>query len=243
MTKAEWLLSTSPKAMLEFLVATEQASGRKFRFFAVAMCRRVDVCLIDETRNLIKLAERVAEGVSDHRERRAGRTEALIARCHPDQLTKNARGPAKSTVFWALARRPFQAALKAADYSLISAVQFAANNGQMPRGVTRQEWMAMYDATRLRESGMQADVLRDLFGPLPFRAVHIDPSLLKWNDRLVVRLAQAIYDERRWADMPILADALLDSGCDNDDILQHCRNPEAVHARGCFVLDLLLGKD
>ena len=75
MTEAEWLLSTSPKAMLEFLVATEQASGRKFRFFAVAMCHRVDVCLIDETRNLIKLAERVAEGVSDHRERRAGRTE------------------------------------------------------------------------------------------------------------------------------------------------------------------------
>jgi hypothetical protein len=41
--------------------------------------------------------------------------------------------------------------------------------------------------------------------------------------------------------MPILADALMDAGCDNDDITRHCRG-EAVHVRGCWVIDSLLGK-
>jgi hypothetical protein len=54
-------------------------------------------------------------------------------------------------------------------------------------------------------------------------------------------MAQTIYDERRFGDMPVLADALEESGCANDDILMHCRTP-AEHARGCWVIDLLLEK-
>jgi hypothetical protein len=42
--------------------------------------------------------------------------------------------------------------------------------------------------------------------------------------------------------MPILADALQDAGCGNDDILNHCRDARHVHLRGCWVLDLVLGK-
>jgi hypothetical protein len=42
--------------------------------------------------------------------------------------------------------------------------------------------------------------------------------------------------------MPILADALQDAGCDNTDILNHCRDANAPHVRGCWVVDLLLGK-
>ena len=42
--------------------------------------------------------------------------------------------------------------------------------------------------------------------------------------------------------MPILADALQDAGCDNDDILTHCRG-EGPHVRGCWVVDLVLGKE
>jgi hypothetical protein len=84
-------------------------------------------------------------------------------------------------------------------------------------------------------------LLHDIAGPLPFRAVAIDPSWLSWNDGTVRRLAQAIYDERRFADMPILADALLDAGCDDEEVLAHCRRP-AEHVRGCWVLDLLLDK-
>ena len=58
---------------------------------------------------------------------------------------------------------------------------------------------------------------------------------------LGVKLAQGIYEERAFDRLPILADALEDAGCDNADILSHCRGP-GPHARGCWVVDLLLGK-
>jgi ferredoxin len=60
-----------------------------------------------------------------------------------------------------------------------------------------------------------------------------------WNDSTVVKLATAIYDELRFQDMPILADALEESGCDNPDILNHCRQP-GEHVKGCWVVDLIL---
>jgi hypothetical protein len=55
-------------------------------------------------------------------------------------------------------------------------------------------------------------------------------------------LAQVIYDERRFADLPILADALEEAGCTNTDILDHCRLP-GEHVRGCWVVDLILRKE
>jgi hypothetical protein len=70
--------------------------------------------------------------------------------------------------------------------------------------------------------------------------MEIAPACLQWNDGTVTRLAQAIYSEERFTDLPILADALLDAGCDNDDLMQHCRAP-GVHETGCWALDLLLG--
>jgi hypothetical protein len=80
-------------------------------------------------------------------------------------------------------------------------------------------------------------IIRDIFGN-PFKPVTIDPSWLTSN---VVSLAQAIYDERAFDRMPILGDALEDAGCDNKDILNHCRSGEE-HVRGCWVVDSILGK-
>jgi hypothetical protein len=57
----------------------------------------------------------------------------------------------------------------------------------------------------------------------------------------VLGVARAIYDERAFERMPILADALEDTGCDNADILEHCRQP-GEHVRGCWVVDFILGK-
>jgi hypothetical protein len=51
-----------------------------------------------------------------------------------------------------------------------------------------------------------------------------------------------MYEERDFAGMPILADALEEAGCNNADILAHCREP-GVHVRGCWVVDLLLAKE
>ena len=52
-----------------------------------------------------------------------------------------------------------------------------------------------------------------------------------------------MYESRDFSAMPILADALQDAGCDSDDILSHCRDTSLPHVRGCWVVDLVLGKE
>jgi hypothetical protein len=91
-------------------------------------------------------------------------------------------------------------------------------------------------------------LLRCIFGD-PFRPPPgIEPSWLAWNAGLVARLAQATYDERVLPAgtldpdrLAVLADALEESGCTDPDLLGHLRGP-GPHVRGCYLLDLLLGK-
>jgi hypothetical protein len=86
----------------------------------------------------------------------------------------------------------------------------------------------------------QSTLLRCIFGN-PFRPAALDPAWLRRNDGTAAKLAQAVYEERRFADLPILADALEEAGCTDAAILAHCREP-GDHVRGCWVVDLLLGK-
>lgn len=79
-------------------------------------------------------------------------------------------------------------------------------------------------------------LLRCVFNP--FRPITFLP---KWRTPTVHSLAQGIYGERAFDRMPILAGALQDAGCENEDILNHCRQP-GEHVRGCWVVDLLLAK-
>jgi hypothetical protein len=88
---------------------------------------------------------------------------------------------------------------------------------------------------------MAAMLIRDIFGN-PFRPVTIDPSWAAWADGTVRTLAEAIYAERAFDRMPVLGDALEEAGCDNEDILRHCRE-QRDHVRGCWVLDLLTGRE
>ena len=81
-------------------------------------------------------------------------------------------------------------------------------------------------------------LFRDIFGN-PFRPVAFDPA---WRTDTAVSLARQMYESREFGAMPILADALLDAGCDNPDILNHCRDTAQGHVRGCWVVDLVLGK-
>jgi hypothetical protein len=90
------------------------------------------------------------------------------------------------------------------------------------------------------EDTKQASLLREIVGN-PLNPVARNLAWLAWNDGAVPKLAHDIYEERRFEDLPILADALEEAGCANADILAHCRQPGA-HVRGCWVLDLLLGK-
>ena len=82
-----------------------------------------------------------------------------------------------------------------------------------------------------------AVLLRDIFGN-PFRPVAFAPE---WRTDTAVTLARTMYESREFSAMPILADALQDAGCDNPDILDHCRG-EGPHLRGCWVTDLVLGR-
>jgi hypothetical protein len=81
-----------------------------------------------------------------------------------------------------------------------------------------------------------ADLLEEIFGK---GFVSFDS---RWRTSDVVGLAQAIYEDRAFDRLPLLADALMDAGCDHDDILAHCRG-DGPHVRGCWVVDLALGKE
>jgi hypothetical protein len=83
----------------------------------------------------------------------------------------------------------------------------------------------------------KCQLLREIFGN-PFRPATFSPS---WRTNTAVSLARQMYESREFSAMPILADALQDAGCDNEDVLNHCREA-GVHVRGCWVVDLLLGK-
>jgi hypothetical protein len=98
-------------------------------------------------------------------------------------------------------------------------------------------WEDADDAAWEAERRAQADLVRDVFGN-PFRPARVDPS---WRSRDVRALAQTIYDEGAFDRLGILADALEDAGCTSADVLEHLRGP-GPHTRGCWIVDLLLGK-
>jgi hypothetical protein len=99
-------------------------------------------------------------------------------------------------------------------------------------------WRSSTDPTAPLWQENSVRLLRDIFGN-PFRPVTFSPS---WRTDTAVALARQMYESRDFSAMPILADALQDAGCDSDDILNHCRGPES-HVRGCWVVDLVLGKE
>jgi len=104
------------------------------------------------------------------------------------------------------------------------------------------EWFLVWrieQTTRKRRSGEMGYLkcLRDIVGN-PFRAFSFDD---RWCSPDTLGLARAIYEDRAFDRLPILADALMDAGCDDDQILAHCRSA-GPHVRGCWVVDLVLGK-
>jgi hypothetical protein len=100
-----------------------------------------------------------------------------------------------------------------------------------------EEDMAMAWLDYQQTMGEICRLLREIFGN-PFRPVILDP---RWLTSAVVDSATAIYNHRAFDRMPILGGALLDAGCDNEEIIAHCRS-EATHVRGCWVVDLILAK-
>jgi hypothetical protein len=91
---------------------------------------------------------------------------------------------------------------------------------------------------RLATRAKQVSLVKEIFGN-PFHPIPFSPS---WRTDTAVALAQQMYESRDFGAMPILADALQDAGCEDEEILYHCRAADQVHVRGCWVIDLVLGK-
>jgi hypothetical protein len=96
-------------------------------------------------------------------------------------------------------------------------------------------------ATRLDERAGQAALFRDIFGNPFHPSPELPAAVLGWGDRAVPRLAEGVYTEGAFGRLPILADALLDAGCEDEELTQHCR-AEGPHSRGCWAVDLILGR-
>ncbi|VTR91574.1 Uncharacterized protein OS=Sorangium cellulosum (strain So ce56) GN=sce5710 PE=4 SV=1 [Gemmata massiliana] len=128
---------------------------------------------------------------------------------------------------------PFATSAALRTATVAAAVVATGTLGSSPRA-DLETWRAADSV----ESAEQATLLRDIFGN-PFRPVAFSPS---WRTPPALALADRMYESRTFDVMPILADALQDAGCENEDILGHCRGT-GPHVRGCWVVDLVLGKE
>jgi hypothetical protein len=201
-------------------------SDRKHRLLACGLCRRV-APLIDrpELLGVLAAAEAFADGQLGELELSRAREFALsIARSHagiPEQekyalavaLTATVVPPSSRTFYKSV--EPSAASL--VDRYLRGALELLADDG-----------------------GALPDVpgFAAAFADLEPRECVFDPA---WRTDTAVALARQMYESRDFGAMPILADALQDAGCEDENILNHCRDLAQVHVRGCWVVDLVLG--
>jgi hypothetical protein len=91
------------------------------------------------------------------------------------------------------------------------------------------------------EQAAQCELLREIFGNL-FRPAPPVTDWLAWHGGAIRDLAQDVYVTRRFEPLPILADMPEEAGCADRDLLAHLRAP-GPHVRGCWAVDLLMGRD
>jgi hypothetical protein len=261
MTEEEWLACTEPQEMLAFLGDGGRAGEKQLRLFACACCRLVWPLLRQESQLAVQSAEWCAEGRIAANElapayATAGRAcQSLPRRTWEDQATAEAgeavRYAASSGAAWPwagdravaemghLVPGPGSPGVLPPEYDPLYAAHMAGTSvakAAAYAGKAGRDFLA----AKQRE----CDLLRDIFGNL-FRPVPLSPA---WRTPQVVALGQAAYEERELpsgkldvARLAVLADALEEAGCDQADILNHLRGP-GPHVRGCWAVDLLLGK-
>jgi hypothetical protein len=256
--------------MLQALRASGKASARKLRLFAVACCRRVWHLLTDErSQDAVTVAEQFADGQASQKKRgrafvAAGRVREIAlphdfplavhyATCAArDSAAKNIAeqlgdysGIASRTAF-SVGATAYEVARgdSGGHTQRRPAIQYGPflSVGEDP-AVTRAKERAWR-----REEAKQADLLRDIFGPLPFRTVKLARGVFAWNDGCVLKLAAAAYEDRLLPSshldpdrLAVLADALEEAGCTDAELLGHLRG-SGLHVRGCWTVDLLLGR-
>jgi hypothetical protein len=245
MTEQEWLESHNPLQMLNSIrgrvsnnvefnlhlrlssadrtppdFARGKFSDRKARLCAVAACRTLWTQMTElASRNAVEVSESFAD-------EQASNSDLHAAGKKLDAATRSKlRAKARYPALWAGAWDAARSAVRIGDWDSAVLCHFAAQGG-------------VGSSSSNNANLRLCHLLRDIFGN-PFHPVTIDS---RWLTSTVSELADAIYAERAFDRMSILADALMDAGCDSDEIIQHCRGP-GPHVRGCWIVDLLLGKE
>lgn len=241
-----------------------KATKRKLQLFAVSCCQRIWARIPDAEvmRGYRFLVQCGAEDFSDHVTADCGRSGVDIAERYADgkaseQDLENAREAAHQltfvseyhaatpnagigqgdTDFGFMAIGSAASALESACDSDADRVEYAASESALASAYLKCGKDDRIPPPDTLEFEYQANLLRDIVGN-PSRPVTFDPT---WRSDTVVALAEAIYADRAFDRLPILADALEEAGCDHSDVLAHCRGP-GPHVRGCWVVDLVLGK-
>lgn len=214
MTETEWQRCLNPYNMLNEL---SPYNRRKVIFLCSACCRRVADLLNAAQRHAIESAERKADDclpLDPYEQPDWSQSELMIRdqRATFDLQSMHAQTMVRSILDY----------LQSGDIGDAGGV--LSGSSYLTKDVPR-EWE------------FQSNLIRCIFGN-PFRWVAFAPS---WVTSTVHALADQMYESRDFGTMPILADALQDAGCDSDDILDHCRGSRP-HARGCWVVDLILAK-
>jgi hypothetical protein len=223
--------------MLEFLRG--KAFDRKMRLFAVACCRRIWDQLKDErSRRAIETIEHYLDGRAHHEVLRAAYEAAASA------------GIATFSTYFESAHIAVEIALEPSSDDIVQTAYATASSAadaialEVRRDHRHSRKSENSDHYSI-EQGKQAALARDIFGD-PFRAETIS---LSWRTTSVTNLAQALYEHRQLPSglfdnqrLGVLADALEEAGCDNADILGHLRGG-GDHVRGCWVIDLLTGRE
>jgi hypothetical protein len=209
---------TDPHGDVDRMLARVRSTSceRQFRLFACGCCRQVWPLLDNpRKRGAVAVAERFADGQATAREMLDARYVA---------------GPSNwVAVAWAAEAVAALTACTAADAVNIVA-QHAARALRDAAG--ERDWAA----ARRRQGALLCDIFEQLDPP-----TILDLRWLRWQDGTVRKLAEVIYQEHRFADMPVLGDALEEAGCSRGEILDHCRQ-HTEHARGCWLIDAILSK-
>jgi hypothetical protein len=230
-------------------------TARLSQLFACACCRRIwDRFPDPSNRDLVAAVEDHPDG-SFHDPQLQPDLVASSRREH------EFRGEAAYWVAKSLGRGFYKTTASASAFIVAARVAFLADVEHSREAEVGRQF-ALHDAIHFEhvhrpplpaavedEAEIQAALLRDVFGSLPFRPVSVPASLLDWYGGLVVRLARAAYEERSLpsghldpARLAVLADALEDAGCDDAVLLAHLRSP-GPHVRGCHAIDALLGRE
>ena len=188
-----------------------QLSDRKHRLFAAACCRRIWHLLPEAGRWTVEVVERHADGLAS----------AMLLAANRTALSEAPTAAARGLLPAYEAAGPEAAT---AAWRTTAAVWKALAPGKHCSGAGAEA-----------EQARQASLLRDLLGDPFLLAVFAD----SWRKATVMDVARDIYDRPDFASLPILGDALRDAGCENVEILSHCEAPH--HARGCWLLDRILG--